>query len=84
MSEKFKKGQLVAVNCPAEDDRQWHLRIFKEQRPDGHFVAEDDKGEDLAWQLCLPAEQVWPNIFLGWERNAGEQVAREEREHECR
>ena len=38
---EFKKGQLVAVNCPAEDDRQWHLRIFKEQRPDGHFVAED-------------------------------------------
>lgn len=65
MSEKFQKGQLVAVNCPAEDDRQWHLRIFKEKRPDGHFVAEDDKREAWAWQVCRPAEEVWPDIFLG-------------------
>ena len=69
MSTQFQKGQLVAVNCPAEDDRQWHLRIFKKQRPDGHFVAEDDKGEDWAWQLCLPAEEVWPSIFFGRERH---------------
>lgn len=65
MSEKFKKGQLVAVNSPAEDDRQWHLRIFKKQRPDGEFVAEDDKRDAWPWQVCLPAEEVWPDIFLG-------------------
>lgn len=65
----------MAVNCPAEDDRQWHLRIFKEKRPDGHFVAEDDKREAWAWQVCRPAEEVWSDIFLGWERCAGEQAA---------
>jgi len=63
MSE-FKKGQLVAVNSPAEDDRYWHLRIFKEKRPDGHFVVGGDRGEE-AYQLCFPAEEVWPDIFLG-------------------
>jgi hypothetical protein len=72
---EFKKGQLVAVNSPEEDDRQWHLRIFKRKRPDGHYVVADDKGKDWAWQLCLPAEEVWPEIFLGWERRAGEQAA---------
>ena len=69
----FKKGQLVAVNSPAEDDRYWHLRIFKEKRLDGHFVVGGDRGEE-AYQLCFPAEEIWPNIFLGWERRAGEQA----------
>jgi len=67
MSE-FKKGELVAVNCPAEDDRYWHLRIFKEKRPDGHFVVGGDRGEE-AYQLCFPAEEVWPDIFLGREHS---------------
>jgi len=71
---KFKKGQLVAVNSPAEEDGYWHLRIFKGKRPDGLFVVGGDRGEET-YQLCFPAEEVWPEIFLGWERRAGEQTA---------
>ena len=73
---KFRRGQIVVVNSPEEDDRQWHLRIFKEKRPDGHFVVGGDRGEE-AYQLCFPAEEIWPNIFLAVEREIAEALRNE-------
>lgn len=76
MSEMFKKGQLVAVNSPEEDDRQWHLRLYESQiAPDVHKTYNPEEENYDTWSLCRPAEEVWPNIFLGWERRAGEQAA---------
>ena len=72
----FKKGQLVVVNSPEEDDRQWHLRIYESKiARDIHKTYNPDKEDYDTWSLCFPAEEVWPNIFLGRERDAGEQAA---------
>ena len=73
---EFKKGQLVAVNSPEEDDRQWHLRLYESQiAPDVHKTYNPEEEKYDTWSLCRPAEDVWPFIFLGWERKAGEQAA---------
>ena len=29
--------------------------------------------QNYHYKECLPAEEVWPDIFLGWERRAREQ-----------
>lgn len=71
---EFKKGQIVVVNSPEEDDRQWHLRIYESKiARDIHKTYNPDKEDYDTWSLCFPAEEVWPNIFLGRERDAGEQ-----------
>lgn len=73
---EFKKGQIVVVNSPEEDDRQWHLRIYESKiAPDVHKTYNSEKESYDTWSLCIPAEEVWPNIFLGRERRAGEQAA---------
>ena len=71
MSAQFQKGQIVAVNSPEEDDRQWHLRLYESRiGPDIHRTYNPEKENHDTWSLCRPAEDVWPEIFLGRERNA--------------
>lgn len=73
---EFKKGQIVVVNSPEGDDRQWHLRIYESKiARDIHKTYNPDQEDYDTWSLCFPAEEVWPNIFLGRERRAGEQAA---------
>lgn len=63
---KFKKGQIVAVTSPEEDDRQWHLRRYESQiSRDVHKTFNPDKQDYDTWSLCKPAEEIWPSIFFG-------------------
>jgi hypothetical protein len=75
MSE-FKKGQLVAVR--AYSDEAWEPAIF-ERIEDKYFICRSllsrDARLERPWAKAKPAEEVWPDIFLGWERTAGEQAA---------
>lgn len=77
MSE-FKKGQLVA--CRDLACEEWMLGIFDGERGEGLYVRLplsltcSSKRPERFLQV-KPAEEVWPNIFLGWERRAGEQTA---------
>ena len=65
---RFKKGQLVAVNSPEEDDRQWHLRLYENQiGPDLHRTHNPDEETYDTWSLCRPAEEVWPELFSAKE-----------------
>ena len=65
---RFKKGQLVAVNSPEEDDRQWHLRLYENQiGPDLHRTYNPDEETYDTWSLCRPAEEVWPELFSAKE-----------------
>lgn len=67
---EFKKGQIVAVNSPEEDDRQWHLRLYESRIAlDLHKTYNPEKENFDTWSLCFPAEEVWPNIFLGREHS---------------
>lgn len=71
-----EEDKIVAVNSPEEDDRQWHLRLYESQiARDVHKTYNPEKENYDTWSLCRPAEDVWPDIFLGWERRAGEQTA---------
>ena len=75
MSE-FKKGQLVAVKVYS--DENWEPAIF--ERKEGIFyicrnLLNRDAWLRRPWSKAKPAENVWPEIFLGWERRAGEQAA---------
>lgn len=75
MSE-FKKGQLVAVKVYS--DENWEPAIF--ERKEGIFcicrsLLNRDARLERPWAKAKPAEEVWPDIFLGWERSAGEQAA---------
>jgi hypothetical protein len=75
MSEKFKKRQLVAVRDNA--DGRWSLWIYDHASPEGlHFCRSPNHTIGPRWwRYAVPAEEVWSNIFLGWERCAGEQAA---------
>lgn len=73
MSE-FKKGQLVAVKVYS--DENWEPAIF--ERKEGIFcicrsLLNRDAWLSRPWSKAKPAEEVWPEIFLGWERRAREQ-----------
>lgn len=73
---EFKKGQLVAVR--AYSDEAWEPAIF--ERIEGkYFICRSllnrDAWLERPWMKAKPAEDVWPDIFLGWERDAGEQAA---------
>ncbi len=75
MSE-FKKGQLVAVKVYS--DENWEPAIF--ERKEGIFcicrsLLNRDARLERPWAKAKPAEEVWPDIFLGWERSAREQAA---------
>jgi hypothetical protein len=73
---EFKKGQLVAVKVYS--DENWEPAIF--ERKEGIFyicrsLLNRDAWLRRPWSKAKPAEEVWPDIFLGWERSAGEQAA---------
>ena len=76
MNAQFKKGQLVAVR--AYSDEAWEPAIF--ERIEGkYFICRSllnrNAWLERPWMKAKPAEEVWPDIFLGWERRAGEQTA---------
>ena len=74
MSEKFKKGQLVAVRDDANG--RWSIWIYDHASPEGlHLCRPPNLCGPHWWRECRPAEDVWPGVFLGWERRAGEQAA---------
>ena len=67
---KFRKGQLVAVRDAA--DSAWHLRVYDHASPEGmHFCRGLERSTPPCWwnQVC-PAEDVWPGIFLGREKES--------------
>lgn len=73
---EFKKGQLVAVRD--YEPQEWQLRMFDCMSPGGQaFCRRIPYGNEpkMWWNQILPAEEVWPEIFIGWERRAGEQAA---------
>ena len=79
---EFKKGQLVAVNSPEEDDRQWHLRIYERQlAPDVHKTYNPDEEDYDTWSWCRPVEEVWPHLFLGVEREIAEALQNQRDQH---
>ena len=67
---KFRKGQLVAVRDKA--DGLWYLWIYDHASPEGaHFCRAPNRL--LApqwWREARPAEEVWPEIFLGREKES--------------
>lgn len=74
MSEEFKKGQLVAVRDDANG--RWSIWIYDHASPEGlHLCRPPSMCGPHWWRECRPAEEVWPEVFLGWERRAGEQAA---------
>ena len=76
MSE-FKKGQLVAVRDG--DNEDWTLRVYDHTSSEGLIFCRWLVHPALpypTWSIeAKPAEEVWPDIFLGWERSAREQAA---------
>jgi len=71
---EFKKGQLVAVRDDANG--RWSIWIYDHASPEGlHLCRPPNMCGPHWWRECRPAEDVWPEIFLGWERRAGEQAA---------
>ena len=68
MSE-FKKGQLVAVKVYS--DENWEPAIF--ERKEGIFcicrsLLNRDAWLHRPWSKAKPAEEVWPGIFVGDNR----------------
>lgn len=68
MSE-FKKGQLVAVKVYS--DENWEPAIF--ERKEGIFcicrsLLNRDARLERPWAKAKPAEEVWPDIFIGRAR----------------
>ena len=74
---EFKKGQLVAARDIAGES--WALVKYNHKADHKHSVERIAEAVLLAqnynYKECLPAEEVWPDIFLGRERRAGEQAA---------
>ena len=69
MSEQFKKGQLVAVKVYS--DENWEPAIF--ERKEGIFcicrsLLNRDARLERPWPKAKPAEDVWPEIFIGRAR----------------
>ena len=73
MNTQFKKGQLVAVRYGSS----WEPRIFRRKDDDGLWCMDflSHGASPYAQEDVEPAEAVWPDIFLGRERRAGEQAA---------
>ena len=74
MSE-FKKGQLVAVKVYS--DENWEPAIF--ERKEGIFcicrsLLNREARLERPWAKAKPAEEVWPDIFLGLDRSAADQA----------
>ena len=78
---EFKEGQLVAVKIPGAT--KWELRVFERVAlTDEPFCVEvivrrpeNATGYCVCMESVCPAEEVWPEIFLGRKRRAGEQAA---------
>lgn len=73
---EFKKGQLVAVRDGAPGCIEWHLRQYVafDSKNKKHVTSLIGGGSrEFCWDECIPAEDVWPGIFIGWERSAREQ-----------
>ena len=69
MSE-FQKGQLVAVRD--YDEAEWKLRVYDHERDGRHYCRLiDGLGTigGVGWNQVVPADVVWPDIFLGNERD---------------
>lgn len=68
---EFKKGQLVAVRYGPS----WEPRIFRRKDDDGLWCMDflSHGASPYAQEDVEPAEDVWPEIFLGWEHRAREQ-----------
>ncbi len=74
MSSEFRKGQLVAVR--AYSDEPWEPAIF--ERIEGNFficrsLLNRDAWLERPWMKAKPAEDVWPDIFIGKERRVADQ-----------
>ena len=70
MSEQFSEGQLVAVRDGTPGCIDWHLRQYVVfDRKNKKHVATLIKGGSRAfcWNECVPAEEVWPELFFGRE-----------------
>ena len=69
-TQTFEKGQLVAVRDKAGQD--WTLRVYDHASPEGqHFCRGLERlMPPCWWNQVKPAEEVWPEIFLGRDRNA--------------
>lgn len=66
---RFKKGQLVAVKVYS--DENWEPAIF--ERKEGIFcicrsLLNKDAWLRRPWSKAKPAEEVWPGIFVGDNR----------------
>jgi len=69
LTADFRKGQLVAVRNGDKD--LWRLRVYDHEWKGLFFCI------DLAritfwsdwWEQACPAEQIWPDIFLGHDRD---------------
>ena len=72
---EFQKGQLVAVSDFIQD--AYVPRVYVREDELGHLSK--DIGDNLEapggkwWRECRPAEEVWPDIFIGKERQVAEQ-----------
>lgn len=70
MNAQFQNGQLVAVRD--REDQNWRLRVFDHCSEAGVCFCRklDQAFGVICWWQVKPAEEVWPEIFLGRERNA--------------
>lgn len=80
---EFKKGQLVAVSDTGEDGT-WHLRVFDHTSQAGqHYCQNLHLLASPAgwWNHVVPAEEVWPGIFLGVEREIADALRTQRDQH---
>ena len=70
MSEKFQKGQLVAVSDTGTEG-SWHLRVYSHTSQSGQHYCRNlelPNGPAGWWNHVVPAEEVWPGVFLFSDR----------------
>ena len=65
---EFRKGQLVAVRD--HDGAEWKLRVFDHENAGMNFCqgVEGETTMPIWWAQVRPAEEMWPDIFLGREK----------------
>ena len=83
MSEKFQKGQLVAVSDTGEEGT-WHLRVFDHTSQAGqHYCRNLELPDGPAgwWNHVVPVEEVWPHLFLGVEREIADALRTQRDQH---
>ena len=81
----FRQGQLVAVKVYS--DENWEPAIF--ERKEGIFcicrsLLNRDAWLRRPWPKAKPAEEVWPSIFIGADREIIDSLQKErERLHQA-